>query len=434
MCPSFMATGDEQHSTRGRANALRQVLSGALPAAELTGQHMHDTFALCLQCKGCKAECPSNVDVGKMKAEFLQLYHAANGVSLGTRLMANVHRLNRLGSALAPLSNWLARLPGAAFLQEKLFGVDRRRPLPIFHHEHFARWFGRRETRDEGRETSKKSHTFPARPSSLASRPSVILLDDCLTSFCEPHVNRAAVQVLEACGFTVHLAGLPCCGRAMISKGMLREARDLAQANVRHLLAQFPADVPILGTEPSCILTLADDYRDLVPGPEADAIAARSFLVDDFLVRTGALDGFGRIEERGSRIEGNAASPPSSVLDPSSLPTVLLHGHCHQKALVGVGATRTLLERAGYQVRVVDSGCCGMAGSFGYEHYDLSMKIGERVLFPAVRKHCEVACGPSSAPGVIAAPGFSCRHQIDHGVGVRAKHPLELLAERLPRS
>ncbi len=451
MCPSFMATGDEQHSTRGRANALRQVLSGALPAAELTGQHLHDTFALCLQCKGCKAECPSNVDVGKMKAEFLQLYHTANGASLGTRLMANVHRLNRLGSALAPISNWLARLPGAALLQEKLFGVDRRRPLPVFHREHFARWFGKRGARDEGREASKTIATSSNRPSSLASRPSVILLDDCLTSFCEPHVNRAAVQVLEACGFTVHLAGLPCCGRAMISKGMLREARDLALANVRHLLAQFPADVPIVGTEPSCILTLADDYRDLIPGPEADAIAARSHLLDDFLVRSGALDRLGRIEGGNS---DQVSSPPSSILNPSSLPTVLLHGHCHQKALVGLASTRTLLERAGYQVRVVDSGCCGMAGSFGYEHYDLSMKIGERVLFPAVRKHCRVACDSSVPPaescgagappacpalnpvrtGEVAAPGFSCRHQIDHGAGVRAKHPLELLAERLSAS
>lgn len=384
MCPSFMATGDEEHSTRGRANALRLVLSGSLPAERLASRELYETFDLCLQCKGCKAECPSNVDVAKMKAEFLSQYHASNGTPLGSRLMADVARLNRLGSALAPLSNWLSRVPGAARLLERMTGVDRRRPLPRFVRGNFQKWF-------RGR---------PQRSGQLATRGPIVLLDDCLTSYCEPQVNRAAVEVLEAAGYEVHLANLGCCGRAAISKGLLGEAQKWARRNIEFLLPFAERGVPIVGCEPSCLLTLTDDYLDLVPGEAARRVAASAVLIETHLVRNGVGP------PRDGRAESHAAK-------------LLVHGHCHQKALVGVADTLKLLSSTpGTAVTVVDSGCCGMAGSFGYEHYDLSMKIGERVLFPAVR---------SAAEATIVAPGFSCRHQIEHGTGRKALHPIEFL-------
>ena len=383
MCPSFMAAGDEEHSTRGRANALRLVLSGALPPEELTGPSLYKTFDLCLQCKGCKAECPSNVDVAKMKVEFLHHYYEKNGTPLGVRAMGNAAVLNRLGSAFAPLSNWMLKLPGAAWLNEKLLGVDRRRPMPRFYRQHFARWFKKRP-----------------RPSADASRGQVVLLDDCLTSYCEPQVNRAAAEVLERAGFEVVLAGLDCCGRALLSKGLVRDAKQLARQNVQQLLPFAEAGIPILGSEPSCILTLVDDYLDMDLGEPAEKVAAASHMVDAFLAETGVELPWGD--------DGRA---------------VVLHGHCHQKALVGTGGTVAALEMVpGTEVQLLDSGCCGMAGSFGYEHYEMSMQIGERVLFPAVRE---------ASDAEIVAPGFSCRHQIQHGTSRRALHPMEYLAGKL---
>ncbi|MBX7165200.1 MAG: FAD-binding protein [Pirellulales bacterium] len=384
MCPSFMATRDEEHSTRGRANALRRALSGKLATEELCSRELYDTFDLCLQCKGCKAECPSNVDVAKLKAEFLHHYWQRHGAPLGTRLLAQVALLNRWGSRTAPVSNWLAHLPGARWLGQWMAGIDRRRSLPRFSRQHFQGWFAQH-----------------AAPRHAATRGDVVLLDDCLTSYCEPQVNAAAVRVLEVAGYRVHLAGLPCCGRAMISKGLLDDARRLAEANVARLLPWALQGVPIVGCEPSCVLTLSDDYRDLLRGTDAQTVAGAARLIDQLL----------------------ADVPPVQEPQPAA-ETVLLHGHCHQKALVGVGPTSQWLERTtGSKVQVVDSGCCGMAGSFGYEHYELSMQIGDRVLFPAVQTH----------DGPIVAPGFSCRHQIHDGTGKRAVHPVEYIAARLPQ-
>jgi Fe-S oxidoreductase len=221
-----------------------------------------------------------------------------------------------------------------------------------------------------------------------------------LTSYCEPGVNRAAVEVLEAAGYDVHLAGLSCCGRTYASKGQLGEARRLALENIGRLLPWAKRGVPIVGCEPSCLLMLVDEYPDLLPGDDARLVASRAALVDTQLARAGA------------------ELPLNSLLGEA-----LLHGHCHQKALVGIADTKAALSRiAGLKVTPLDSGCCGMAGSFGYEHYDLSMKIGERVLFPAVRR---------AQDAVIVAPGFSCRQQIAHGTGREALHPVELLAKQL---
>jgi Fe-S oxidoreductase len=378
-----MVTHDEEHSTRGRANALRMVLSGALDTKELTGERLFKTYDLCLECKGCKAECPSNVDVAKLKMEFLDGYYREHGAPLGIKLMAHAATLNRIGSALAPVSNWAATWPGAAWLANKLLGVDPRRPLPRFEHNHFRKWFRKRRT---------NLHTSPRGP--------IVLLDDCLTSYCEPDVNRAAVRVLEAAGYEVHLAGLSCCGRTLASKGFLREAKDLATANIERLRPWAERNVPIVGCEPSCLLMLVDEYPELVPGNPADTVASCARLVDSHLVRTGV------------ELPGKRAGE-----------SLLLHGHCHQKALVGVTDTQQALsELGGATVTTVDSGCCGMAGSFGYEHYEVSMAIGERVLFPAVRK---------ASDATIIAPGFSCRHQIEHGTGRKAIHPIQWLAKQL---
>jgi len=228
-----------------------------------------------------------------------------------------------------------------------------------------------------------------------------VLLDDCLTSYCEPQVNQAAVRVLEAAGYEVHLAGLKCCGRAAISKGMLGYAKVLAEENIARLLPWAERGIPIVGCEPSCLLTLVDEYPDLVPGASALQVAGVAVLIDTQLAR----------------------SPHDLDLKPLRA-RAMLHGHCHQKALVGMRETQMALATIReLEVETLDSGCCGMAGSFGYEHYDFSMKIGERVLLPAVR-------GAVDRP--IIAPGFSCRQQVLHGTNRRALHPIELIAQQLP--
>lgn len=387
MCPSFMVTNDEEHSTRGRANALRLALTGQLPAGSLTSQRMWEVMDLCLMCKGCKAECPSNVDVAKLKVEFLGHYYAQHKPSLGTVVMANVAWINRLGSALAPLSNALARLPGAARLTEWLTGVDHRRSLPTFVRHNFQKWFA-----------AHKPHPHAGRAGS------VVLLDDCLTSYCEPNINQAAVELLEKAGYAVERAGLWCCGRPFISKGLVEKGKTLARENVGRLVEFVDRGLPILGAEPSCLLTLVDEYPDLFPSEATTRVKANSFLVDGWLA------------------EQLAAG--KATLDFEELSTTaLIHGHCQQKALVGTGGTKRALGMIpGLTVKEVDSGCCGMAGSFGYDHYDVSQKIGNRVLFPAVRAH---------DGKVIAAPGFSCRHQIADGTSVQASHPLTILRQQL---
>jgi FAD/FMN-containing dehydrogenase/Fe-S oxidoreductase len=387
MCPSFMATHDEEHSTRGRANALRLALTGQLPAGSLTSQRMWDVMDLCLMCKGCKAECPSNVDVAKLKVEFLGHYYAQHRPSPGTVLMAHVAWLNRIGSALAPFSNLLARVPGAAQIGEWLTGIDHRRSLPRFVRNNFQKWFDRHQ---------------PHPQAGRAGR--VVLLDDCLTSYCEPEINQAAVQLLERAGFAVERAGLWCCGRPFISKGLVEKGKTLARRNVGRLVEFVDQGFPILGAEPSCLLTLADEYPDLFPSAATTRVKERSFLLDGWLADQIAA---GKAHLEFNSFDGLA----------------LAHGHCQQKALVGTGGTKRALGLIpGLTVREVDSGCCGMAGSFGYEHYGISQTIGNRVLFPAIRDE-------SSA--IVAAPGFSCRHQIADGTRRKAEHPLTILLNHL---
>ena len=390
MCPSYMATKDEEHSTRGRANALRAVLSGKVPAEEFAGRRLYEVMDLCLECKGCKAECPSNVDMAKMKYEFLHHYHQVNGLPLRNRLFGHIAALSRVGSALAPVSNWLTRSLPNRLAMDRLFGIDRRRPLPAFASEPFTTWFDRRK---------------PARE---APRGPVALFADTFVTYNAPEIGRAAVELLEAAGYRVQLADKTCCGRPMISKGMLDEARALAQYNVARLAPLVARSIPIVGLEPSCLLTLRDEWVDLVRTDEARQVARSSFLLEEFLLRE---------RERGLTLPFRNGSGP--------VRRALLHGHCHQKAMVGTAPTVAALRWAGFEVSEVDSGCCGMAGSFGFEkeHYDISVGLGNRRLAPAVRS--------APAETEVVAPGISCRQQIQHLAGRRAKHPAEVLRESL---
>ena len=389
MCPSYMATRDEEHSTRGRANALRAVLSGRLPPAEFTGRRLYEVMDLCLECKGCKAECPANVDMAKLKYEFLHHYHAANGLPLRNRLFGRIARLNRLGARMPALVNWLSGLAPSRWLLEKAAGIDRRRPLPALAAETFTAWFAR--------------HAPPA----AAPRGEVVLFHDTFTTYNSPEIGRAAVGLLEAAGFRAVLVDRKCCGRPLISKGMLAEAREHAAWNVRRLAPYAARGVAIVGLEPSCLLTLRDESVDLLRTDEARAVARQSFLLEEFLLR-----------ERARGLELGFAARGRRVL---------LHGHCHQKALVGTGPTVAALRWAGFEVEEVDSGCCGMAGAFGFEreHYDLSVTLGNRRLAPAVRA--------AAADTEVVAPGVSCRQQIEHLAGRRARHPAEVLWTAISR-
>lgn len=387
MCPSFMVTHDEEHSPRGRSNALRLALSGQLGEGALTSERMHDVFDLCLLCKGCKAECPSNVDVAKLKVEFLAHYNEEHRPSFSTVMQGNVATLNRVGSAAAPVANWLGRQPILRWLMQRMTGIDARRPLPQFAWHSFPKWFDRHRP-------------HPA----AGTRGNVVLLDDCLTSYCQPDVNQSAVRLLEQAGYRVHRAGLWCCGRPLISKGLLEPAKRLVRRNVTQLWELTQRGWPILGCEPSCLLTLVDEYPDLFPAAETTAVGQNSFLLDGWLA--------------------DRAAEGTLPLSFRSLPeTALVHGHCQQKALVGLSGTQRALNLIPeLTAKPVDSGCCGMAGAFGYDHYDVSQQIGERVLFPAVRQHRQ---------GPVIAPGFSCRHQISDGTQQLALHPVELLLQQL---
>ncbi|OGK78000.1 MAG: hypothetical protein A2X53_22780 [Candidatus Rokubacteria bacterium GWA2_70_23] len=387
MCPSYMATRDEEHSTRGRANALRAVLSGKVPAEDFTGRRLYDVMDLCLECKGCKAECPSNVDMAKMKYEFLHHYHAAHGVPLRARFFGRIGDLSWWGSRLAPVSNWLAAAPPSRWLLERLLGIDRRRPLPPFARESFTDWFDRRPVRRD------------------APRGSVVLFNDTFVTYNAPEIGRAAVEVLEVAGYRVEMVDRKCCGRPLISKGMLDEARASAAFNVARLHPFAVRGIAVVGLEPSCLLTLRDEYVDLLRSEEARLVARSAFLLEEFLLRERARGLTLRFRDGARR--------------------ALLHGHCHQKASVGTAPTVAALNWAGYEVTEVDSGCCGMAGSFGFEkeHYELSVTLGNRRLAPAVQA--------AAADTEVVAPGISCRQQIEHLAGRRAKHPAEVLRDAL---
>jgi FAD/FMN-containing dehydrogenase/Fe-S oxidoreductase len=385
MCPSYMATLDEQHSTRGRANALRAIISGRLPREQFVSQRLYDILDLCLECKACKTECPSNVDMAKLKYEFLSHYYAANGTPLRARLFANIAALSHFGQRLAPIANRMAGSSLGKWAMSKV-GVAPQRTLPAFATRTFSHWFDNR------------SRLGPA-----PRHGKVVLFHDTFVEYNCPEVGQAATQLLEAAGFAVELVARRCCGRPAISKGLLDQGRASARYNIDLLFPYVQRGIPILGLEPSCILTLREDYLDLVPGPEARAVADQALTIDEFLFQ---------LHRRGELDLTFTAAPKR----------LLLHGHCHQKALVGTAPTLALLGLpTGYEATEIASGCCGMAGSFGYEaeHYDISMKIGEQRLFPAVQ---------AAGEGVeVVANGISCRQQIQHATGRQPRHLVEVL-------
>ncbi len=395
MCPSYMITLEEGDSTRGRANALRAAISGRLPQEALTGRELYEVMDLCIGCKACKAECPSNVDMAKLKHEFLAHYYAAHGLPKRARIFGHVAAMGPLGCATAPLSNWALQAAPTRWLLQRWLGIDARRRMPAFSRQRFTRWFRARTPRT-GR-VPNSDRGLPAR---------VVLLADTFTEFYYPWIGRAAVNLLEAAGCDVILAPTRCCGRPMISNGMLRQAQQLARTNIDRLQGLAGDGAPIVGLEPSCTVTLKDEYPDLVPGAAAEAVARQTFMIEEFL----------------QLLREHGANLPLARREYR----VLLHGHCHQKAMVGTAPSLSVLRSIpGAEVQEIDSGCCGMAGSFGFEaeHYEASMAMGRRALFGAVRQF--------PADGIVVAAGASCRQQILHGTGRRAVHLVEVLASAL---
>jgi len=393
MCPSYMATRDEEHSTRGRANALRAALSGSLPLEEFAGPRVYEALDLCLACKACKTECSANVDMAKLKYEFLAHYHEHHGIPLRSLLFGNIAVLSRLGSAAAPVTNWIVRAPIVRGTAQRLLGIHPERKAPPFVRRTFRHWL--------------RKHP-PRTPSPGA--PKVVLFNDTFTNYNEPWVGAAALRLLENSGVQVFVPEVSCCGKPMISKGLLSKAKENAHANVALLAPFVESGAFIVGCEPSCILTLRDEYPDLLGTKEARKVAERVLLLEEYLCR---------------RLDAGVWRPQFS----SAPRSVLLHGHCHQKSLVGTGPSLRLLKMpAAFRTEEIDSGCCGMAGAFGYEkeHYEISLQIGEMRLFPTIRRAPEDA--------LIVASGTSCRQQILHATGRKAVHLAEALAGALVSS
>jgi FAD/FMN-containing dehydrogenase/Fe-S oxidoreductase len=391
MCPSYMASRDENATTRSRANILREFLTHSDRKNPFSHKEIYDVMDLCLSCKGCKSECPSNVDIAKYKAEFLQHYYDEHGTPLRALAIANITRLNRLGSIAPGVYNFMVSNPALSGIMKKALGMAPQRNLPTLSPDHLTTWLKRYKQ---------------ALPANLPHRQVYLFIDE-FTDFNDAHVGIAAVKLLNALGYLVMVTGHPESGRTYLSKGLVREAKKLAIKNVLIFRDKVSPEIPLIGIEPSAILSFRDEYPDLV-GPELKDAALRlsknCLMFDEFFMR----------EVKAGNI--NKAHFTMSKIN------IKLHGHCHQKALSTTGPTKEMLSfPENYSVEEIPSGCCGMAGSFGYEkeHYDLSMKVGELVLFPAVRK--------TDTSTIIAAPGTSCRHQIKDGTGREALHPLEVM-------
>ncbi|TVQ50643.1 MAG: FAD-binding oxidoreductase [Phycisphaerales bacterium] len=407
MCPSYRATRDERHATRGRGNALRLAISGQLSREAGPGWNdaeTHRTLDLCLSCKACKSECPSNVDLAKLKAEYLaQADRQRGGADLARLLFGRVRQINALGSALAPLSNFLAGFSISRYMAQRALNVDSRRSLPGFDRSLF-RWVRKRAA------------------SERSSAPTVLLFGDCFTAYNEPAIGRSAIALLENLGYRVILPDLGCCGRSMISLGLLPEAIRTINGTISRLQTVLEREKPIaiLTLEPSCHSALIDDWCDLKLAhdpAEVRNLAQRVFSVEDFVIAHG---------ENHPRPLALGANETGSNGKTSHRREVIFHGHCHQKALHGTDATVGLLQsQLGDSFVPLDAGCCGMAGAFGYtrDHYELSRDIANLALVPALRDHAEAT---------ILAPGTSCRHQIRDLTGRTAMHPVEWI-EKLSR-
>ena len=392
MCPSYRVTGDEQHLTRGRANTLRLAISGQLGAESLTSDTVAEAMDLCVGCKGCKRECPTGVDMAKMKVEFLHHYKQRHGHSWADKLVAYLPRYAQRASKLYWLMNLRDVIPGVAWLSEKMLGLSARRSLP--------KWAARPFT--------------AATSAGEATAGEVVLLADTFNTYFESENAFAAHRVLVAAGYRVHLVSAAdgprplCCGRTFLATGMVDEAKLEARRTIAALKPYIERGVAVVGLEPSCLLTLRDEFKSMLPCADADQLAASAFLFEEFLVR----------EKAAGRLKLDLQSIPAN--------TALLHGHCHQKAFDMMSSVEQVLSWIpGLKTSTIESSCCGMAGAFGYEarHFDVSMKMGELALLPAVRK--------ADASTLIVADGTSCRHQIADGTGKSAQHVAVVLAQAL---
>ncbi len=401
MCPSFMATRNEKDTTRARANILREFLTNSNQLNRFDHKEIYEVMDLCLSCKGCKSECPSNVDVAKLKAEFLQHYYDANGVPLRSKMIANFTASARLGSIAPGLYNFFMNNELTGSLIKKAVGFATQRPVPELSKETFRNWFKQHVSQ------KKKTLTVP----SLADKGKVYLFCDEFTNYNDAHIGKTTVLLLEKLGYTVELPQHLESARTWLSKGLLRKAKEIANQNIELLSKVVNEETPLLGIEPSAILTFRDEYPDLATDENlkaAQSLAKHALMVDEFLVK---------------EIQKGAIKKEQFT---NALQLIQLHGHCQQKAVGSINATVTILSfPENYKVETIPSGCCGMAGSFGYEaeHYDISMQIGELVLFPAVRSKGDEV--------IVAAPGTSCRHQIKDGTGKQALHPVEVLYKAL---
>ncbi len=395
MCPSYMASRDESATTRARANILREYLTHSEKSNRFAHREIYEVMDLCLSCKGCKSECPSNVDMARYKAEFLQHYYDERGVPLRALAIANINRLNRLGSIMPGVYNFMLTNRAVSAPVKKIMGMAKERSLPPIHKTTLRRWL--------------KNHPQPI-PDHNANKAVYLFIDE-FTDYNDTPVGIAAVELLNRLGYRVLTANHEESGRASLSKGLVRKAKALAMTNILIFKDLISDDRPLIGIEPSAILSFRDEYPDLAgAGLKADALklAANCLTFEEFFIRE---------VDKGRIGKDQFTDRPLSIK---------LHGHCHQKAITGTSAVREMLSfPENYRVDEIASGCCGMAGSFGYEkeHYGLSMKVGEMVLFPAVRE--------AAVDTIIAAPGTSCRHQIKDGTGKRAYHPVEIMKTAL---
>ncbi|MDW7693606.1 FAD-linked oxidase C-terminal domain-containing protein [Flammeovirgaceae bacterium SG7u.111] len=389
MCPSYMATRNEKDTTRARANVLREFLTRPTESNPFAHEEVKEVLDLCLSCKGCKSECPSNVDMARLKAEFYQHHYEQKGVPFRSKMIANVVKANNLASIAPGIYNFLIKNSLTGSLIKQVNGFAQERPIPQLHSTTLKKW--------------AKKNIKPLK----GANGKVLLFCDEFTNFNDTPIGIKAVQLLEKLNYAVEIPNHIESGRASLSKGLVKNAKEIATKNVKLLAGKVTPESPLVGIEPSAILTFRDEYPDLVPAELKEAakeIAANTYLIDEFIAN----------EADKKKIDASYFTTEKQL--------VKVHGHCHQKALSSLTFTKKMLTLpANYEVHMIPSGCCGMAGSFGYEkeHYEVSMKVGELVLFPTVRKQ------PDNV--IIAAPGTSCRHQIKDGTGRKAIHTLEVL-------
>ena len=412
MCPSFMATRNEKDTTRARANILREFLTNSEKLNRFDHEEILDVMDLCLSCKGCKSECPSNVDVAKLKAEFLQHYYDANGVPFRSRLIANFSSSAKLGAIAPAMYNFMMTAPSVSSLVKKVSGFAVKRSMPTMYKTTLQSWWrkhqGTRSREQESRDKPARSGTDGGQGT---RQKKIYLFCDEFTNYNDTEIGIKSILLLEKLGYEVLIPEHIESGRAWLSKGLVRKAKEIANKNIALLSPLVTAETPLIGIEPSAILTFRDEYVDLANDHQfgkARELASNVFLIDEFIASE--IEKGNIVKEKFTKEKRN----------------IKLHGHCQQKALSSVAPSVKILSLPeNYSVDVIPSGCCGMAGSFGYEkeHYDISMKIGELVLFPAVRNQAEDV--------IIAAPGTSCRHQIKDGTGKKALHTMEVLYDAL---